>query len=265
MKTNRSQFRLFLMLSIWSCMVSCRKDSPSANPPVEKLLQKVYKDGVLYLDIFYDDKYIIHRIDYYRNGEKFRQSNISLNESGRVKEVVSNFDHYTAIRALTYDGERKVLDETTSDFDDGRSSYFKRIWKYPAKNVIEDHVYFTEDSEDASYVYTFMFTETGNLERKEQKVASLPIQDSYEIYQYDTGLSYEHMIESNIPGYFESPVSKNQPLNAKVYKKSGELVSEIRYRNTYDKDGYLEVSLQQSDEWQEEYRFRYSLKDSKNN
>src|SRR5690606_13898651 len=61
------------------------------------------------------------------------------------------------------------------------------------------------------------------------------------------------------------PVSKNQPLNEKVYKKYGELVSEIRYRNTYDKDGYVEVSLQQSDEWQEEYRFRYSLKDSKNN
>src|SRR5690606_34094098 len=148
MKTNRSQFRLFLMLSIWSCMVSCRKDSPSANPPVEKLLQKVYKDGVLYLDIFYDDKYTIHRIDYYRNGEKFRQSNISLNDSGRLNEVVSNIDQYTAIRALTYVGERNVLDETASGCDDGRSSYFKRIWNYPAKDVSDEHVYFPDDSED---------------------------------------------------------------------------------------------------------------------
>lgn len=243
--------------------MACKK-SGSENPknelPTEKLvlLDKVYKDGQLYLELSYDDKYKIRNIDHYKdNGELKSSRLIRLDDQGRIEKVIMDFGHYTSTRTLTYESDKKVLDQSVYEFDDGSpSTYSKRAWKYPETNVIVDLLY-GSDLVSVNYTHTFTFEESGNIEKKVREVRLQPHQNSYEQYQYDEGLSYEYLIESNIPGYAEMPISKNQLLNRKIFAPDGELTLEIKYQNTFNKDGYLVKYIEESANGREEFSLSY--------
>lgn len=255
-KMNIQEIVLAFCLVVFA--MSCDKNDYD-KPAVElELLEKVYIDGKLYLDVFYDENHKINRMNYYKdNGEIKSQRQIQLDEQGRVKKVISDFGNYLATRTLTYKGERKVLDETSYEFVNGSpTTYGKRAWEYPKANVIKDLLY-ADDLITVSYASTFTFLESGNLEKKEREVFTHPDQNTYEQYQYDEGISYEFMIESNIPGYSQIPVAKNQLLNRKVFKPSGEFVAEVKFLNTYNEKGYLAAYSAQYTTGSEEYRFEY--------
>lgn len=230
------------------------------NMPKEEivLLEKVYKDGKLFLDIFYDTQYRINQIDHYRdNGEIKSRRTIQLDENGKVKKVVMDFGNYVATNTMTYEDGRKVLHETTYEFTNGdEPTYGKRAWKYPKANVIQDLLY-SDDLETIGYTSTFTFSESGNIVKKEREVSSHPQQNTYELYEYDEGISYEFMIESNIPGYADVPIAKNQLLSRKVFKPDGEFVTEGKFQNTYNEKGYLVSYIYEYPGSKEEYRIEY--------
>lgn len=241
------------------CAASCGKDN--AEPREEKeaiLLEKVYWNDQLYIHIFYDNQQRIERLLYYNDrGEIKSTRSIQLNKAGQVQQINLDFGHYVAARTFSYDGDKKVLQETSYHYADGRpSTYNKRAWKYPAPGVIQDILYIN-DLSDGDYTTTFTIAPTGNIEKKVREVHRLPSQNTYELYEYDDGISYEYLIESNIPGYYELPISKNQPLSQKVFNQDGELIAEISYRNTYNADGYLVRFTQEHARGQETYRMEY--------
>ena len=250
--------KTFLLLCIFAFAASCKKDDNGLPREEIVLLEKVYRDGQLYLDIFYDDRHRINRIDYYRdNGELKSRREIQLDERGCVRKVISDFGHYVAIRELTYEGERKVLDETSYEFVNGSPvTYGKRVWTYPKANIIEDLLY-ADDLLTVNYTTTFTLSESGNIEMKERKVRTHPHQNTYEQYQYDKGVSYEYIIESNIPGYSEIPVARNQLLHQKIFTPGGARITEVTFRNTYNEKGYLAAYTSESTAGKETYRFEY--------
>jgi len=252
--------KIVLLLCICAFVASCKKSSNGVPRDEIVLLEKVYKDGKLDIHIFYDEQHRINQIDYYRdNGEIKSRRAIQLDEQGRVKKVTSDFGNYIARRTLTYEGGKKVRDETSYEFVNGSpTTYGKRAWEYPKANVVKDLLY-AADLKTVSYTSTFTFSESGNIERKEREVSTHPDQNTYEQYQYDEGVSYEFMIESNIPGYSQIPVAKNQLLNRKVFRPSGEFVSEVKFLNTYNEGGYLEAYSTQYPTGSEEYRFEYKM------
>ncbi|RQP17346.1 MAG: hypothetical protein EAS52_09050 [Parapedobacter sp.] len=247
-----------LLLCICAFAASCKKGGNDLPREEIILLEKVYKDGQLYLDIFYDDQRRINRIDYYRdNGELKSRRKIQLDERGRVQQVTGDFGNYVSTRKLTYEGDRKILDEKTYLFANGSpTTYGKRAWRYPKANVIEDLLY-AEDLETVSYIHTFTFSESGNVQKKERNVLSHPAQNNYNEYQYDEGISYESMIESNIPGYSEIPVARNQLLQQKIFTPDGALITEVKFQNTYNEKGYLAAYISESAAGKEAYKFEY--------
>src|SRR5690554_669548 len=250
---------LLITLLFSSCKKSGNK-GPNEEQPQEELvlLEKVYRNGQLHFDFAYDENHKIRQINHYKeNGDVKSSRLIQLDDQGRIAKVIMVFGHYTSTRTLTFEGDRKVLDETVNEFDDGSpSTYSKRAWKYPAANVIVDLLY-ASDLETVNYTHTFSFLESGNIEKLVREVRTQPYQNGYEQFQYDEGLSYEYLIESNIPGYAEMPISKNQVLNQKIFKPDGELSLEIFYHNTYNEAGYLEKYLEESVNGTEEYRLIY--------
>src|SRR5690606_3770109 len=212
----------------------------------------------LYLDNFDDKQHRINQIDHYRdNGEIKSRRTIQLDENGKVKKVMMDFGNYVATNTMTYEDGRKVLQETIYEFIDGREpTYGKRAWKYPKANVIRDLLY-SSGLETIGYTSTFTFSESGNIGKKEREVSSHPQQNTYELYEYDKGISYEFMIESNIPGYADVPIAKNQLLSRKVFKPDGEFVTEGEFRNTYDEKGYLVSYIYEYPGTKEENRIEY--------
>lgn len=250
--------KIVSLFVICTCLAACDSGEPDVPAEEITLLKKVYQDEQLYLDIFYDKQHRINRIDYYQeSGEIKSRREIHLDEQGRVIQVISDFGHYVSTRNLTYEKGRKVLDEATYVFKaGGPRTYGKRAWRYPAMNVIEDLLY-ADDLETVSYIHTFTFSESGNVERKERNDLLLPAQNSYTEYDYDTGLSYEFMIESNIPGYSEIPIARNQLLTEKIFTPAGELITEVQFRNTYDEKGNLVAYRSESAAGNEDFRFEY--------
>lgn len=241
------------------CAVSCGKDN--AEPREEKeavLLEKVYLNDQLYIHIFYDNQQRIERLHYYNDrGEIKSRRSVHLDDSGRVQKIILDFGHYVATHTLTYEGNKKVMQETTYQYADGRpATYGKRVWKYPSPNVVQDILYIN-DLTTGDYTTTFTFAHSGNIEKKVREVAQQPALSSYELYEYDEGISYEYLIESNIPGYYELPISKNQPRSQKVFNQADELIAEVSYRNTYNADGYLVRFTQEYAGGQETYRMEY--------
>lgn len=254
--TRHCQIVLFTLF-LFTLMISCSKENNSLPNETVTLLEKVYLDDKLHLELFYDRKHTINRIDHYVDGKRKSRRDIQLNERGFVKKVILSFEHYTSMRTLNYDGDRKVGEETDIEFDDGSlGTSMKREWKYPKVNVIEDLLY-SDDAVTVNYISTFTFLESGNLQKKERKVIKHPNKNTYEEYQYDTVRSFYSIIENNIPGYSEMPVSKNQLLNAKRYKPSGELISESIYTNSYNKEGLLEAYSVQTETSSQVYRLQY--------
>lgn len=240
--------------------IACKKNNGYKPDEELVLLEKVYKDGKLYIHIFYDQQHRIHKMDYYKdNGEIKSRRTIQLDGNGRVKNVIMDFGNYVATNTITYKDGRKILQETIYEFTDGREpTYGKRVWKHLKANVIQDLLY-ADDLETISYTSTFTYSESGNIEKKEREVSSHPQQNTYELYEYDRGISYEFMIESNIPGYTDVPIAKNQLLNKKVFKPDGEFVTEVKLENTYDKKGYLVAYTYEYPGSKEEYRIEYKV------
>ncbi|MBF6627608.1 MAG: hypothetical protein PHS71_07780 [Proteiniphilum sp.] len=248
-------FRVFCASML---VLSCAGSDQDIPGEKRLLLEKVFMDDALYLEIFYDEQYSIRRIDSYLDGMKKSQREIALDAKGRVKSVVMDFGHYTATRTLTYDGEKKVSDVTLYEFADGTPSRsIRREWRYPKEHVIEDLLYSDSHPDIVSYLHRHTFSETGKLLKVERRVIGRPVQDSYTTYQHDQGISYEYMIERNIPGYAEMPVSGNQPVSAKRYKPSGELISESIYHNRYNSEGYLESYRVETGSTSQSFRLQY--------
>lgn len=262
---NYTHLMAFLLIT-WFIMACKKSDkqTPENEVPKEELvlLDKVYKDGQLFLELGYDEQHKIRRIDHFEDNGKLKSSQlILLDDLGRIEKVIMDFGHYTSTKTLTYDGNRKVSMETVNEFDNGSpSTYGKRIWQYPETNVIVDLLY-GSDLASVNYTHTFTFQESGNIEKKVREVRLQPQQNNYELFQYDKGLSYEYMIESNIPGYSDFPISKNQLLNRKIFAADGELMAEVKYRNIYNKDGYLEKYTEESLNSVEEYTLHYKKVD----
>src|SRR5690554_5007750 len=113
MKISTTYLRITLSLFVvCTCVAACDTDDREVSREDFALLEKVYKDGQLYLEVFYDKQHRINRIDYYReNGEIKSSRVIHLDGQGRVKQVTSDFGHYVSTRNLTYEEGRKILDE----------------------------------------------------------------------------------------------------------------------------------------------------------
>lgn len=254
----RKIINLFSALYIIVFIAACTKKDNNVPKEEIVLLEKVYKDGKLFLDIFYDKQYRINQINHYRdNGQIKSRRTIQLDENGKVKKVMMDFGNYVATNTMTYEDGRKVLQETIYEFIDGREpTYSKRAWKYPKANVIQDLLY-SSGLETIGYTSTFTFSESGNIVKKEREVSSHPQQNTYELYEYDKGISYEFMIESNIPGYADVPIAKNQLLSRKVFKPDGEYMTEGKFQNIYDEKGYLVSFVYEYPGSKEEYRIEY--------
>lgn len=254
----RKIINLLSALYIIVLIVACTKKDDNIPKEEMVVLEKVYKDGKLFLDIFYDKHHRINQIDYYQdNGEIKSRRTIQLDENGKVKKVMMDFGNYVATNTMTYEDGRKVLQETIYEFIDGREpTYGKRVWRYPQANVIQDLLY-SSGLETIGYTSTFTFSESGNIVKKEREVSSLPQQNTYELYEYDKGISYEFMIESNIPGYTDVPIAKNQLSSIKVFGPGGEFVTEGEFQNTYNEKGYLVSYIYEYPGNKEEYRIEY--------